>query len=134
MRSRVLLVALLLVGAAGPAAGQALARHFEGIDGTFVLLDGQTGGFTRWNEARADRRFAPCSTFKIPNTAILLETGAATDAEFVVKYDPALKATREAWRQDHTLRSAYRDSVLWYYHALTKKAGLPAVARLVKQF
>ena len=102
--------------------------------GTFVLLDGQTGAFTRWNAARADQRFAPCSTFKIPNTAILLETGAAADPEFVVKYDPALKASREAWRQDHTLRSAYRDSVLWYYHALSKKAGLPAEARLVKQF
>ena len=99
-----------------------------------MLLDGQTGAFTRWNAARADQRFAPCSTFKIPNTAILLETGAATDPEFVVKYDPALKASREAWRQDHTLRSAYRDSVLWYYHALSKKAGLPAEARLVKQF
>ncbi len=42
-----------------------------------MLLDGQTGAFTRWNAARADQRFAPCSTFKIPNTAILLETGAA---------------------------------------------------------
>jgi beta-lactamase class D/beta-lactamase class D OXA-10 len=119
---------------AGPARGQDLARHFQGIDGTFVLLDGQTGAFTRWNAARADQRFAPCSTFKIPNTAILLETGAAPDPEFVVKYDPALRASREAWRHDHTLRSAYRDSVLWYYHALAKRAGMPAETRLVEQF
>ena len=134
MRSRRLLAALFLVGAAVPAAGQDLSRHFQDIDGTFVLLDGQTGRYTRWNDARAARRFAPCSTFKIPNTAILLETGAAADAEAVVRYDPALKASRDAWRRDHTLRSAYRESVLWYYHALAKKAGMPAVARLVKQF
>jgi beta-lactamase class D len=133
MLTRVLLAALALAAAA-PAAAQDLSKHFQGIDGTFVLLDGQTGAFTRWNAPRADQRFAPCSTFKIPNTAILLETGAAPDPEFVVKYDPALKASREAWRQDHTLRSAYRESVLWYYHALAKKAGLPAEARLVKQF
>ena len=126
--------ALVCLLAAIPAAGQDLSKHFQGIDGTFVLLDGQTGAFTRWNTARADQRFAPCSTFKIPNTAILLETGAAPDPEFVVTYDPALKASREAWRHDHTLRSAYRESVLWYYHALAKKAGLPAEARLVKQF
>ena len=119
---------------ARPAAAQDLGLHFQDIEGTFVLLDGQTGAFTRWNAARADQRFPPCSTFKIPNTAILLETGAAADPEFVVKYDPALKASREAWRKDHTLHSAYRDSVLWYYHALSKKAGLPAEARLVKQF
>ena len=133
MTTRALLVSLFLLTAA-PAAAQDLARHFQGIDGTFVLLDGQTGGLTRWNAARADRRFAPCSTFKIPNSAILLETGAAADPGVVVPYDPALKGSREVWRQDHTLRSAYRESVLWYYHALARKAGLPAVSRLVKQF
>jgi beta-lactamase class D len=134
MRLIVLAVTALGLFVAPPSAAQDLGRHFQGITGTFVLLDGQTGAFTRWNAARADQRFAPCSTFKIPNTAILLETGAATDPEFVVKYDPALKAPREAWRKDHTLRSAYRDSVLWYYHALSKKAGLPAEARMLKQF
>ncbi len=133
MLTRAILAVVGLL-AAVPAAGQDLSKHFQGIDGTFVLLDGQTGAFTRWNAARAEQRFAPCSTFKIPNTAILLETGAAPDPEFVVQYDPALKASREVWRQDHTLRSAYRESVLWYYHALSKKAGLPAETRLVKQF
>jgi beta-lactamase class D len=133
MLTRAILVLACLL-AANPAAAQDLSKHFQGIDGTFVLLDGQTGAFTRWNAGRADQRFAPCSTFKVPNTAILLETGAAPDPEFVVTYDPALKASREAWRHDHTLRTAYRDSVLWYYHALAKKAGLPAEARLVKQF
>src|SRR5688572_19892818 len=128
------IVALVWLLAAMPADGQDLSKHFQGIDGTFVLLDGRTGAYTRWNAARADQRFAPCSTFKIPNTAILLETGAAPDAEFVVKYDPALKASREAWRQDHTLRTAYRESVLWYYHALSKKAGMAVESRLVKQF
>ena len=137
MRSRSWLAAAVLAAAAvhaSPATGQDLAKHFEGIDGTFVLVEGRTGRTTRWNEARAARRFAPCSTFKIPNTAILLETGAAPDPEFVVPYDPALRASRDVWRQDHTLRSAYRESVLWYYHALAKRAGLPAVARLVTQF
>jgi beta-lactamase class D len=129
-----LALALGLFVAASPAQAQDLSRHFQGIDGTFVLLDGQTGAYTRWNAARAERRFAPCSTFKVPNTAILLQTGAAPDADFAVKYDPALKASREAWRKDHTLRTAYTDSVLWYYHAVAKKAGLPAVTKLVKQF
>ena len=134
MRSLASLLTLAAILAADPARAQDLNRHFQGIDGTLVLLDGQTGAYVRHDPARADRRFAPCSTFKIPNTAILLETGAAPDPEFVVRYDPALKASREAWRQDHTLRSAYKDSVLWYYHALSKKAGLPAEARLVTQF
>jgi len=48
MRTRAILTALCLVAAA-PAAAQDLCRHFQDIDGTFVLLDGQTGAFTRWN-------------------------------------------------------------------------------------
>jgi beta-lactamase class D len=127
-------LALGLLVVSAPARAQDLSRHFHGIDGTFVLLDAQTGRYVRHDAARAARRFAPCSTFKVPNTAILLETGAAPDADFVVKYDPALNASREAWRKDHTLRTAYADSVLWYYHALARKAGLPAVTKLVKQF
>jgi beta-lactamase class D len=125
-------LALLCLLVAGPAAAQDLSKHFQGIDGTFVLLDGQTGAVTRWNAARAEQRFAPCSTFKVPNTAILLDTGAAPDPDTVVTYDPAWQASREA--RDHTLRSAYAVSALWYYHALARKAGLPAVTRLVKQF
>jgi beta-lactamase class D len=117
------LLAVVYLLAAVPAAGQDLSRHFQGIEGTFVLLDGQTGAFTRWNPGRADQRFAPCSTFKIPNTAILLETGAAPDPEFVVKYDPALNASREAWRKDHTLRSAYQDWLLCNYRGFSKMAG-----------
>jgi beta-lactamase class D len=134
MWTRVVIAALCLSTVARPAGAQDLAGHFQGIDGTFVLLDGRTGATVRWNAARAGRRFAPCSTFKIPNTAILLETGAAADADAMVRYDPALQASREIWRQDHTLRSAYRESVLWYYHALARKAGLPAVSRLVERF
>ena len=126
------ILALLCLLAARSADGQDLSTHFQGIEGTFVLLDGRTGAFTRWNAARADQRFAPCSTFKVPNTAILLETGAAPDPDTVLTYDPALKASREA--RDHTLRSAYAVSALWYYHALARKAGLPAVTRLVQQF
>jgi beta-lactamase class D len=133
MFTRAILAVLCLFPAAS-AAGQDLSKHFQGIDGTFVLLDGRTDAVTRWNAARADQRFAPCSTFKIPNTAILLETGAAADADLVVNYDPRLNASREAWRRDHSLRSAYKESVLWYYHALAKKAGMPAVTRLVTQF
>ena len=51
-----------------------------------------------------------------------------------MKYDPALKASREAWRQDHTLRTAYESRCCGTCHALSRKAGMPAEARLVKQF
>jgi beta-lactamase class D len=29
----------------------------------------------------------------------------------------------ESWNQDHTLRSAIRDSVVWYYQELARRVG-----------
>ena len=111
-----------------------LARHFAGITGTFVLLNGTTGEYQRYNAARAAVRFPPCSTFKIPNTAILLESGAARDPDHLITYDPALAVSRPEWAKDHTLRSAYAASVLWYYQALGRTAGQAVEDTFVRQF
>src|SRR5262249_16618101 len=56
-----------------------LTHYFAGLHGTFVVLDGKTNQFIRYNPERAKARFSPCSTFKIPHTAILLESGAAPE-------------------------------------------------------
>src|SRR5687767_13507896 len=87
----VTLLAIILFAQSGRS--QDLSHHFVGLDATFVLLNRSTNQFIRYNADRADQRFAPCSTFKIPNTAILLETGIAPDANYQLKYDRRLQAT-----------------------------------------
>ncbi|PYS37600.1 MAG: hypothetical protein DMG14_20710, partial [Acidobacteria bacterium] len=110
-----------------------LKPHFVGLDATFVLLKSRTNQFIRYNAARADQRFAPCSTFNIPHTAILLETGTATDADYKVQYDPAYKQPSQ-WAQDFTLAGAFKASALWYYQVLARRAGMPVEQRFVRQF
>jgi beta-lactamase class D len=110
-----------------------IARHFAGIDGTFVLLNGRTGETTRFDAKRAATRFPPCSTFKIPNSAIALETGVAPDVDFVLPYDPKL-GLEGNWARDHSLRSAFKYSVVWYYQEMARRAGAAAMARYVHQF
>jgi beta-lactamase class D len=134
---RATLIILLFTLVAGPATRAQrpdISRHFTGITGTFVLLDARTGEFIRHDARRAAKRFPPCSTFKIPNTAILIESGVARDADHTVKYDPALNVTRPEWAKDHTLRSAFSSSVLWYYQALSIAAGQTVEDRFVRQF
>jgi beta-lactamase class D len=111
-----------------------LSRHFVDIQGTFVLLNDMTGEYIRYNDERAAEQFPPCSTFKIPNTAILLESAVAPDPDYVVKYDPTLKESNSDWARDHTMRSAFRFSVLWYYQTLARRAGMPLESRFVRQF
>jgi beta-lactamase class D len=109
-----------------------LARHFQGLNGTFVLLNGTTGEYLRHNPARAAERFAPCSTFKIPHTAMLLESGTAPDPGFTLNYDAALKQP-ENWAQDFDLRGAFKASALWYYQAMARRLGMPAERRFVER-
>ena len=123
----------VLVGVAQEPATPNLARHFEGLDGTFVVLNGTTGEYIRHNATRAIQRFAPCSTFKIPHTAILLESGAAPDPTFTLKYDPALKQTTN-WARDFDLHSAFKASALWYYHAMARRVGMPVERQFVERF
>jgi beta-lactamase class D len=122
-------------GAQGPATSPgavALARHFDDLNGTFVLLNGSTGEYIRYNPTRAGQRFAPCSTFKIAHTAILLESATAPDPTFTLKYDPALKQPAN-WARDFDLRGAFGASALWYYQVLAQKLGIARERRFVER-
>ena len=133
MRALVFLVLMLVVPSISAQQQPDIARHFSDLDGTFVMLDASTGKYVRHNPKRAQERFAPCSTFKVPNTAILLDSGAATGPDTVVKYDPALKQSQQ-WAKDFDLRGAFKASALWYYQALSRRAGIDTLRRYVERF
>lgn len=127
------MVALQITRIAPPApAQQKLGAIFKDTIGTFVLYDAKNNAYVRYNEARAKERFSPKSTFKIPNSLVGLETGVIKDADFVIgwnreKYPPQANWNQQPfvhWGKDHTLRTAFRYSVLWYYRELAQKVGL----------
>src|SRR5687768_2519450 len=90
---------------------------------TFVLLDG-AGKFTIDNADRARQRFTPCSTFKIPSSVIGLDTAVIPDEWFEIQYDPKRDGPQhEAWSRDFDLRSALRESAVWYFRELARRVG-----------
>jgi beta-lactamase class D len=99
-----------------------LAAAFPGFRATFVLRDVAGRRTVRHEPALAARRAAPCSTFKIPNSIIGLETGVLADASSVLPWDGKARDVA-AWNRDHDLRSAIRDSVVWYYQELARRVG-----------
>jgi beta-lactamase class D len=124
-------IALLLLLAPARAAAQDLRPYFKDVTGCFVLYDLQHDRYLRYNEPRCRRRFSPFSTFKIPNSLIGLETGVIKDAEFVIPWDRRKYPPQENWDtepfnhwgQDHTLRTAIKYSVVWYYRELATRVG-----------
>ena len=125
-----------------PIQQQDLSPFFKTTVGAFVLYDSKHDRYIRYNESRCRQRFSPKSTFKIPNSLIGLETGVIRDAEFVIawnrqKYPPQDNWNQEPfvhWAQDHTLRSAIKYSVVWYYRELALRVGQQRMKQFVTRF
>lgn len=122
-----------------PRAEQVNLRRFFGdSSGTFVLLDGKSGRRRVYNPQQAARRFTPYSTFKIPNTLIALDTGVADGPDFGLAWDrtrvPAEDWWPKTWARDHRLRTALRDSVVWYYQELARRVGPQRMQEHVRRF
>ncbi|MFJ7744658.1 class D beta-lactamase [Peribacillus sp. NPDC097295] len=97
-------------------------EFFTNRDGTFILRELKKGKTFVYNQQRAYQRFAPQSTFKVPNSLIGLQVGAVED-EYDIKYWDGVEREIEAWNRDHTLGSAMRNSVVWYYQAMARDIG-----------
>jgi beta-lactamase class D len=99
-----------------------LEKYFQGFTGAFVLYDLNSNRYIRYSPERCSERFLPASTFKIMNSLIGLETGIIPDENYVIKWDGAPYDT-PAWNQDHTLKTALQNSVVWYYQELARRVG-----------
>jgi beta-lactamase class D len=110
-----------------------LGRHFPGYSACLEVLDAKTGRIVRHGGAQCEARLSPCSTYKIPNSMIALETGVATGPDFLLKWD-GVKRARPEWNRDHTLSTAIRDSVVWYYQELARRVGAERMQRHLDAF
>jgi beta-lactamase class D len=71
-----------------------------------------------------------------------LETGVVRNADFLIswnsqRYPPEGRPNTEPfihWWQDHTLRSAIRYSVVWYYIEIARQVGAQRMQKYVTQF
>jgi bla regulator protein BlaR1 len=108
---------------AAPAAAPAeLGRYFQGFEGCFVLADAGSGSYNVFNAKGADERIPPCSSFKVVNTLIGLETGVVADENQVFKWDGSRYAL-PAWNRDLTLAEAIKVSAFWCYQRVARGVG-----------
>jgi hypothetical protein len=123
------LLALLSALVLGPSAycadravGLDLSPYFQGFEGCFVMYEAGTGVYTIFNEVQALERMAPCSTFKIVNTLIGLDTGVVADENTVFKWNGTRYALAD-WNRDLSLTEAIRVSAYWCYQRIARDEG-----------
>lgn len=104
-----------------------------GFDGAFALLDPATDTLTHVNTKRCDEGFSPASTFKIPLSLLALERGAVSDVDVVLPWDGQNRMI-ESWNKDHSMRTAFAASAVWFYQEMARRVGEDAMRRALVDY
>jgi beta-lactamase class D len=122
----VYLFSLLAAACAEPAGQGDTDARMKSILGAYegCVIVKEVGGKTilRYNDKRCAEPFSPCSTFKIFNAIAGLDSGVVTGPDMLLKWDGS-KQYMKAWEHDHTLASAIKESVVWYFREVAKRIG-----------
>ena len=107
-----------------------LTAEFGSYSGAFALYDEAQQRWLRYQPEQCRIRTSPCSTFKVLNSLIALETGVASGADFTLPWDGTRRSIA-SWNQNQTLRSAFSSSCVWYYQALATRIGLERYHQII---
>lgn len=99
----------------------AMEPDFKKFDGSGVIIDLNSSNRTVFG-SRANERLSPCSTFKILNSMIALESKVIKDENEIIKWDGVVREYLQ-WNQDHSMRSAISVSAVWFYQELARRIG-----------
>ena len=94
----------------------------EGITGTFVAASLNGDVIHIHNDSRSTERFAPASTFKIPNTLIALDLSIVDSEASTFTWDGTDRGI-ESWNKDQTLKTAFKISCVWCYQEIARAVG-----------
>lgn len=108
------------------------SKYFAGNKGSFVLFDKNKNSYFIFDEEQSQRRASPCSTFKILNSLIGLETKVLDDENTLIKWN-GKRNYIDSWNSDHTLASAFSNSVVWYYQEVAAKVGKEKMQSFLKE-
>jgi beta-lactamase class D len=109
-------------GRAKPFSRQELEGEFKGYQAAFAIYNVKTKESLRFNEELCAARLSPCSTFKIFNSLVGLETGVLADENSPMTWD-GTKSMVCNCNQDQTLESAVTNSCKWYFERVAIAVG-----------
>ncbi len=99
-------------------------RHFKefGLSGSILIYDLNKNRTYEHNPQRNATAMTPASTFKIFNAMVALETGIMPNDVAILTWD-GIHRDPDVWNHDTNLRQAFKDSTVWFYQVLARRAG-----------
>ncbi len=100
------------------------------VQGCILFYDLQKNTYFAYDKKRVKTGFIPASTFKIFNSLVALETGAARDENEVLKWN-GIPQKIPNWNQDHDMRTAFKNSTVWFYQEIARRIGQDRMQRYI---
>tara|TARA_A100000171_G_C2134123_1_gene148835 strand:- start:1072 stop:1872 length:801 start_codon:yes stop_codon:yes gene_type:complete len=108
-----------------------------GVKGSTTIYDYKNKKWIFTDEQDAQLATLPASTFKIVNSLFALEYGAVQDENEVFKWDGEPKShlgnVVNIWNKDTDLKSAFKNSTVWFYVEIAKKIRRKNYKRILKK-
>ena len=98
-----------------------------------ILIESEDGKNKYQYNVNDKESFIPASTFKIPNTLIILEEGLLQDQMETITWD-GKEREYAPWNKDQTLKSAFQYSCVWCYQRFARKVGDKKYHEYLHQF
>jgi beta-lactamase class D len=100
----------------------------------FLLYELGVGQIRRNPSDACRTRVTPASTFKVPHALAALDAGVIAGPDERMPYVVGSAQWPESARRDHTLSTAIRHSVLWYFQRIAERLGPAREAAYLKKF
>jgi feruloyl esterase len=113
-------IALTIAAAAQPAPRECFV--LQALDGSPPVVS---------DPLECALRTVPASTFKLPHSLIALETGVIADPHALVTWDRSPQPF-PAWQRDHSLDSAVKASVVWFFQRTAAAIGRARMEQSLK--
>ena len=110
-----------------------LESYFKNYNGCFVLYDLQKNITKRYNAKQCAERLTPCSSFKIANALIGLETGVLKTSDQIFKWD-GKSYPLNAWNKDLTLKEAMTVSAVPVFQRVAEQIGTERMKDYLNRF
>lgn len=104
----------------------------EGVEGSLFIFDANKKVLLAYHPEDWEVRSPPASTFKILNSMILLKERALKNEQEIIPWD-GTKYAFPGHNQDHNIKTAYRDSALWFYEKATARLPIETYSRTFKK-
>jgi len=138
MRIKTLFIGII-VFLSTPLFSQDFQHYFDELNlkGSTTIYNLNDNSWVYTDSLDANRETLPASTFKIMNSLIILEEKAVNDENTIIQWDGKERDfygyKMASWNKDTNLRSAFKNSTIWFYVEMTKDINRKKYKRYLKK-